>query len=76
MRYAVAFQEITNSLVKGMTLLERVGGGDGRETKVADKIDAPVSLLSVFVFGFSCLGFLAGIFGIKKSCRELTCWIP
>ena len=69
MRYAVALQEITNSLVKGMKLLARVGGGEGRGTKVVDKIGAPVSLLLVAFFGFSRSGFLAGIFGSKKKWR-------
>ena len=72
MRYAVALQEITNSLVKGIKLLEG-GGGEGRETKVVDKICAPVSLLWVAFFCFSHLGFLAEIFWSKKSGRELTC---
>ncbi len=67
MRYAIALREITNFLVKGMKLLARVGGGEGRETKVVDKIGAPVSLLSVAFFGFSRLGFLAGIFGSEKK---------
>ena len=76
MHYAVALREITNSLVKGMKLLASVGGGEGRGTKVVDKIGAPVSLLLVALFGFLRLGFLAGIFGNKKSGWELTCWTP
>ncbi len=43
---------------------------------MVDKIGAPVILLSVAFFGFSRSGFLAGIFGSKKSGRELTCWTP
>ena len=66
MRYAVASREITNSLVKGVKLAW-VGGGEGRGTKVVDKIGAPVSLLSVAFFGFLRSGFLAGIFGSEKK---------
>ncbi len=76
MRYAVASGEITNSLVKGMKLLARVGGGEGRGTNVVDKIGAPVSLLLVAFFSFLRLGFLAGILGGKKNDGELTCWTP
>jgi hypothetical protein len=59
-----------------MKFLARVGGGEGRGTKVVDKIGAPISLLSVAFFVFLRLGFLAEIFGSKKSGGELTCWTP
>jgi hypothetical protein len=38
MRYAVVSLKIINALVKGMKLLARLGGGEGRGTKVFNKI--------------------------------------
>ena len=67
MRYAVASQEITNSLVKGMKLLARVGGGEGRGTKVVNKIGAPVSLLLVVFFLFFALGIFSWNFWEQKK---------
>jgi hypothetical protein len=44
MLYAVALPEINYSLVEGMKLLARLGGGKGRGMEAVDKIGVPVSL--------------------------------
>ena len=67
MRYAVGLQEITNSLVKGMKLLARVGGGEGRGMKAVNKIGVPVSLLLVAFFRFFARRIFTGILGGEKK---------
>ena len=65
MHYAVALQEIIDSLVKGMKLLARLEGGEGRGTKVVDKIGLPVICVPLLFLVF-CIRDFSGILGGKK----------
>ena len=71
-RYAVASRKNTDSLVKGMILLDEGGGKRGGGIKVFDENGAPVSLLSACFFWVLALGFFLLVSPAQKKSRKLA----
>ena len=65
-RYAIASRKNTDSLVKGMILLDEGGGKRGGDLKVFDENGAPVSPLSACFF----LGARARIFLVVSRAQK------
>ena len=72
MRYAVASRKNTDSLVKGMILLDEGGGKRGGGIKVFDENGAPVSPLSACFFWVLALGFFLVVSPAQKNSRKLA----
>jgi len=66
-RYAVASRKNTDSLVKGMILLDEGGGKRGGGIKVFDENGAPVSPLSACFFWVLALGFFLVVSPAQKN---------
>ena len=80
MRYAVASRKNTDSLVKGMILLDEGGGKRGGGLKVFDENGAPVSPLSACFFWVRALGFFLVVSRAQKKMLKiggkLIHWTP
>ena len=72
MHYDVASRKNTDSLVKGMILLDEGGGKRGGGIKVFDENGAPVSPLSACFFWVLALGFFLVVSPAQKKSRKLA----